>query len=665
MKMKTPSLLFLCLIVHFSIQGQQYINEFGKLGKDEIELKTYPKGKDAHAVVLFDIGRSYFVNNDRSFDVVFERSTRIKVLSEAGNEWAQVEIPFYQEGGIYETVSEIEAYAYNYENGIINKTPLDLSNVYEEKVNNYWNVKKFAVPNVKEGTIIEYRYKINSQYMFNLRDWEFQWRIPVIHSEYQVEMIPFYEYTYLLQGASSFTSQKSFVSRGMERRFGSVTFQDMIHNYVMKEVPAFDNEEFITSINDYIVKIDFQLSKINYPEGGKVDVMTTWEEMNKELLKHKDFGKYIQGAEKLAAKVMDLDGEQFDNEMDKFNFIIDHVKKNYNWDKTHGRYASKSPKKFVEEKFGNVLDVNLFAIGLLNASGIEAKPVLLSTRSNGKIAYDYPFTHFFNYVIILAIVDGQKVLSDATEVLSLNHRIPSRCINEKGLIVQKDQVEWMGLECLFPSSITTNFSLEITNDAQLLVGISKYATEYDALQYRNAQTSDQETIAKSLEKLGYDVIDTSIAVKNQLDRELPYVLNYQLKTHPELVNDKIYISPFLSETTSDNPLKQNERSYPVDITYPKRRVFRSIIAIPEGYSVDYLPAGQRISSDLFDLNYSASINGNLLTVTFDYYFKNTVYAPADYSKVKSYFDQIVKKGNEKIVLQKSAELSRLDEISSN
>lgn len=45
MKMKTPSLLFLCLIVHFSIQGQQYINEFGKLGKDEIELKTYQRIK--------------------------------------------------------------------------------------------------------------------------------------------------------------------------------------------------------------------------------------------------------------------------------------------------------------------------------------------------------------------------------------------------------------------------------------------------------------------------------------------------------------------------------------------------------------------------------------------------------------------------------------------
>ncbi len=81
---------------------------------------------------------------------------------------------------------------------------MDNSTIFEEKVNDHWRVKKFALPDVKEGSVIEYKYKIISPYFFNLHDWDFQQRIPVIYSEYTTAMIPFYEYTYIFQGASKF-----------------------------------------------------------------------------------------------------------------------------------------------------------------------------------------------------------------------------------------------------------------------------------------------------------------------------------------------------------------------------------------------------------------------------------------------------------------------------
>ena len=289
------------------VPGQDFPKELGKICNEEYELKQYSQDKNAEALVLFDIGKSYFVRTESSFDVVFERTTRVKIFSEAGIKWAEVKIPFYQEGNIYENVYDLEAYSYNYENGHIIKTPVNLSNTFDEKISNYWNIKKFAIPNVKEGTIIEYKYKINSQYIFNLRDWEFQWKIPVLYSEYEVKMIPFYEYSWLLQGANKFDSQTSYVDKGLSRQFGPITFNDMVHKYIMKDVSAFDDEEYITSINDYIIKLDFQLSKINYFNGAKVDIITTWENMNKELLKHKDFGKYIEKSEKLATKLLNID----------------------------------------------------------------------------------------------------------------------------------------------------------------------------------------------------------------------------------------------------------------------------------------------------------------------------------------------------------------------
>jgi hypothetical protein len=373
--------------------------------------------------------------------------------------------------------------------------------------------------------------------------------------------------------------------------------------------------------------------------------------MNKELIKHSDFGKYIKNSEKLAPKVLNVKDIKLKADNEKFNYIMDFVKGNFNWNNYYGKYTSKTPKKFIEEKHGNCADINLFVIGLLNSVGIDAKPVLISTRDNGKIKYDYPYTHFFNYVIILANVEGNQILSDATEVLSLNNRIPSRCINDKGIIIQKDKVEWIGLEFILPSEIKTYIQIELINN-ELKSSISKTATEYDASYYRNHFTDNSETIKKRLETTDYFIIDTSITVHNQLNKEKPYILTFKQTSKPEIVNEKIYLSPFLNEIISDNPLKQKERTYPIDMTYPKKRVFNSTILIPIGYKVEYIPSDQKINNQLFEFTYSTNSDDNKIIISFDYYFKKSIYSPTDYSNIKFYFNEIVKKGNEKIVLSK-------------
>jgi transglutaminase-like putative cysteine protease len=642
----------LMLLSFLSVNGQEYLKEFKKIAKDEIELKQYSKDTEAEAVVLFDIGKSYFERTENPFDVIYERRTRIKILSEAGLKWAEVEIPFYLEGDIQEQVTNIEAYTYNYENGLIDRVQFDVANTYNEKVNKFWNVKKLALPNVKVGSIIEYRYKVRSQYIFNLRDWEFQWKIPVIYSEYEVHMIPFYDYSWLLQGAAKFTSQSSYLEDGVPKQFGPVTYNNMIYKYIMKDVPAFKSEEFISSPKDYLITIDFQLSEVKPIDGGNIKIMSTWEEIIKELQKHKDFGKYILKSEKLAEDLIDIENLTPKKSKEKFDFVMNYVKSNYNWNQNNGEYATKTANKFVEEKHGNSADVNLFTIGLLKSLNIDSRPVIISTRDNGKVKYKYAFTHYFNYVIILANIDGENILTDATEIHGLNNRIPSRCINDMGLVIQDDKVEWVGLECKQTSDLRTNIIMDIIKDDSISTSVIKTATEYDAFSYRNNFTDDIEKVLKKLKNDNYAIIDSTVKVENQIEKEKPYILKYKLTNRPEVVNDKLYISPFLKETLSENPLKQNQRTYPIDMTYPVRRLYSSTISVPDGYKIEYMPATKKIDNQLFSLNYSTFYNGKQLVVYFDYCFKCSIYQPADYSKIQSYFNEIVKMGDEKIVLSR-------------
>lgn len=656
MTRKLQLVLSFIALISLSVSGQNYIKEFGKVAKDEYELVQYAPDEDAEAVVLFDIASSRFVERERSFEIVYERKTRIKVLSQAGIKWAEIQIPFYQENQIYEKVYDVEAYTYNYENGRIDRTPLEASNMFDEKINASWKVKKLAIPNVKVGSIIEYTYKISSPYVFNLREWNIQWRIPVVYSEYEVRMIPFYNYAFVLQGANKFDFQESVID-DRKQQYGRIEYRDYIHKYVMEDVPAFKSEEFITSVNDYIIKLDFQLAKVIYPNGGSKEILTTWEQMNKDLLTNSDFGGYIKKSERLAKKLILDEIKELTTEKEKFDFVLDYVKSNYSWNKMNGKFASKSPSKFEKEKHGNCADINLYTIGLLNAVGIDAKPVIISTRENGKIKYDYPLSGYFNYVIILANVDGNNLISDATEILSLNTRIPSRCINDKGLVVDKDKALWVDLECQFPSEIRSNFQIEVVDNDLKNTTISIKASEYDALYYRNNYGANTETVMKRLENENYTISSSSISVQNQLDKEKPYILNYTQTSKPEVVNDKIYISPFLKESISDNPLKQNERTYPIDMTYPRKRVYTSTIIIPKGYKVDYTPEEQNYKNDLFELTYKTIEEEDKVTVSFNYMFHNSIYAPSDYAKIKAYFNEIVKKGNEKIVLAKKGENS--------
>lgn len=643
-------LLFILLLATTKLMAQDdRICEFGKIARNHFEYTECPFDKDAEAVVLYNRGESSFVQRE-GFDVVFKHYVRIKVLKDGGADWANVEIPYYQSNNVFESVYGIEAASYNFENGVLKRVDLNSSDCHAEKKSENWMVTKFAIPNVKAGTIIEYQYSIESQYVFNLRDWAFQWRIPVLYSEYMVSMIPFYQYSFLLQGAPKFDKQTSEVSN-IERQYGAIKFNDYVHTYAMRNIPAFKDEEFITSSEDYKIKLDFQLSKISFPGGYNKDVITTWPLLIKDLMEEENFWKQMLKAEKLTPKVFDLTRFAGMTQQQKFDSVINYVKKTYIWNKKERLFASKSIKQLQEDKYGNSADINLYALGLLRGVGIKALPVIISTRDNGKIKYDYPFLDFFDNVLIKAEIDSNMVISDATDILIANNRVPLNCINDRGLLIQKDKVEWVNLQTKTLSKIRTNIVTKLTG-GELVSGVSVSASEYDGISFRKKFGIDKQAILKHLSDNEYNVPDSSLIIKNMESFSGPYVLRFNTEAKPEIIGNKLYISPFLKEVVQNNPLKQQSRTYPIDFNYAKQRVYVSSITIPEGYKTDYLPANKSVRNNYFEMTYIINELNGIISISFAYTFKQPVYEAADYMMIKSFYNDIISKSNEKIVFVK-------------
>lgn len=643
-------------------QDEQY--GFGGVSPEHMQMTQYNKDPQAEALVITDIGESYFFDTREGYDIRFTRFKRIKVFNKAGIKYATVSIPFYVDGlGKTETVSSIEANCYNSENGKIVKTSLDPGNVYEEKVTERWRVKKFVIPNVREGSVIEFRYILGTPFHFNLPDWEFQGPIPVLFSQYVAKMIPFYEYQFIVQGTSKLDVQTS-VKGVDERIFGSMStgslihdrgfkFYDMVYTFGMRNVPAFRDEAYITSPDDYIIKLDFQLSSFHSPSGGTTAIMTSWPKMIEDFMKHEDFGGYMKKCKKPAEDALNsLKVLQTESDEERCRQIIDYVKNNFRWNGHYGKIANKSPKDLLNEKEGNPAEINLFLVAMLQTAGFDASPLLLSTRDNGKIRSNYPFESFFNYVIVAVSLDNRVVMADATEPLLAYDRIPTRSINDKGLLIKEEDVTWIDLTYGKISSENTTINISINPESfTALATVSIEANEYEAYKLKTIYNNDTARIVEDLTESELKSL-SDLKTFNFGDASKPYKISFKARTEVENIDRQIIISPFLQFPISENELTQNTRTYPIDMIYPTSTNLFSTVNIPDGFKVSFKPEDFFVDNDMMTISLKYSIKDEIVEVAGNYTFKKAIYKAAEYSTIRFFINNIVEKFNKDIVLEK-------------
>lgn len=152
-----PYLVLFFLI--FFYQNVSYCQEkykFGEVSMEEMEMKTYPNDSSVNAVVLYEDGYTNFDYED-GFILSKELKERIKILKQEGVDLATVTTTYRVEGSDKERILDIEACAYNFEHGKIVTSKLDKKFIFEEKLSDNVYQVKFAIPNVKVGTVFEYK----------------------------------------------------------------------------------------------------------------------------------------------------------------------------------------------------------------------------------------------------------------------------------------------------------------------------------------------------------------------------------------------------------------------------------------------------------------------------------------------------------------------------
>lgn len=670
--MKRCMLSLIILFVLNSVNAQDY--KFGKVSKEELEEEFYPLDSSANAAILYRNRRTtYKYSQQEGWILVTKIHERIKFYKTEGFKWATKKIMLYTDGDEERVV--IKAVTYNLVNNKIEKVKLKNKEIFPENVNKYWKRKKFTMPNLKENSVIEWEYTIESPYIWRIDDMEFQFRIPMKYIDTQVTIPEFFVFKNQTKGHLPVNINKSIrrssiILTSKERSGGGLkgvaktTYSqnkiDFISNKiesVLKNVPALKEEPYVNNIDNYLSSLKFEISAYKPRNGVPKYYNSTWEDVTNTINNSVNFGGQLDRDayfkdDLLAVTSLDATLDE------KIGLIFQFVKSKIKWNEYYNKFTQYGVRKAYKEGVGNVAELNLALVAMLREVGVNANPILVSTRDHGIPIF--PTSDGFNYVIAGVESGGGVILLDATEQYSTPNVLPLRALNWQGRLIREDGSSiWVDLMPSEPAELMSLLSISI-NEEGLIEGAeqTKY-TNLKALNYRNTylKIKDEEEVLTKLEegKLGIEIFDYEINNKIEISKPIIEVLKFSSDELIDVVGNKMYLKPLLFNSTTENPFKLEKREFPIDFGAPLLYNYIVSIKLPEGYSIESLPENLAIGlPDNYGIyKFSTSINGDIINVLSSLQIKKAIYPAKYYAEIKGFYKMIVEKNVEKIVLVKS------------
>lgn len=667
----SKTIILLIILFVFSFSNAQKI-QIEKVSIADLEEKVHPKDSDAEAAILFKKGETNFTYSDeKGFEMITKVKTRIKIYKKEGYKWADQSQKYFIFGTSKENMRFSDAVTYNLVNGKIEKTKLKSDGDFDEKINKYWGRKKITLPNVKEGSIIEFEYTLQSPNVSTIGEWYFQEEIPVNYAEYTTKIPEYFNYNTRFKGFVTPKIESSSIQRKVDATYNemvnqiggarnergnySFEFAEKTTNYFLANVPAIKDEVYVNNVDNYRVSLTHELSFYKGANGVPKFYATDWESVTKTIYDNEDFGTELSKTGYFENEINQLVASITDP-IEKIDAIFNYVKSNMNWNKFTGYYCADGVKKAFKDKTGNVAEINLMLTAMLRHAGFTANPVLISTRSNG-IAL-FPNRSAFNYVISAVEYNNSLILMDATEKLSSPNILPEGDLNWSGRLIRKDGTS--NNVDLMPTTLSnqnTNLLYSVDKNGEINGKIRRQLTGQLALDFRqNKLQINKETYLENLENNNNKIEISEYVRENDLDLSKPIVESYTFKSKndTEVIENKIYLNPLLFFTTTVNPFKQEVREYPIDFSYPIEHKYNVSVEIPEGFQMESIPKPVALATENGSLNfrYIIGTNGNKIQIQLTTTVKEAIFQSDLYEMLKDFFAKNISKENEKIVLSK-------------
>ena len=648
--MKPIQLLSTLLLFSLSTIAQKEIPAFGKIDKAELEMKECNFDKNAGAVVLFDVAEVYcnlnFNNRFNPLRTEMERHVRIKILNKNGTDRGDVKIRYLTDRNL-EDIKSLTAQTINLDasgNMVITKVEKDA--IYRKKINKWYSELIFTFPEVKPGSILEYKYKDDGDEFNVVKNWYFQKSIPVAYSRYVLD----FPTELIISATPKGGLPINIINKDKSNR--------NIKTFTMQNVPALKDEAFISCDEDYLQQVEPFMVAYDFPGEPRKSMLRTWPGIIKQLMEDEDFGVQLK---KNIPRTADLDAllNPVTDPYKKMVIIHDYVKKNMKWDEVYSIWALDGVKSAWKDKKGTAGEINLILVNLLKDASLNAHPVLISTRDNGRINTRLPGFAQFNKVMAYVTIGDEVFVLDATDKYTPPNLIPYDVSSSEGLVIEKlDTYQWgwktlWNRKQLFSNTTQINAAIDAGGTMKGNARIS--SSGYSRIMRMPKIKEGTEKFSEAwLNQNKQDVKIDSLVFTNEHVDSMPLVQELKFEKKISSSGDYNYFSVNLFSGFDKNPFIADERFSDVFFGANQKYVITGNFIIPENYQFEPLPKNTRLMMP--DTSIScvrlAESNDNVLTVRYVLEFKQPVYSWDDYDYFKEFYKKLLDLLNEQYVFKK-------------
>ncbi|MDR2206445.1 MAG: DUF3857 domain-containing protein [Flavobacteriaceae bacterium] len=617
-------LIFAFLVSAVSFAQHKFL-DVPKLSEEDVASTKSKIEEDAPAEVLY---RSYHFEIDSDGEYMYtDVVERVKIYKkDDANEFLNIGIMVYNSG---EILTNLKATTYNMENGEIVATKVDSESVYVSTEGNYI-AHKFAFPNVKDGSVVEYSYSKKTPFPLYLS-------FPEVYIE---EKIPVKYIEFVLDTPSvigfSINYRRNIVPKYRVVRDGFY----QAYRYGYENIPAYKDELFVQNNDNYRAVVKAEVN--SFPSGwGYKKIALSWNDVRKILYDFDKFGGQLKN-KNLAKDVLPTDIINIENKQDRAAAILKFVQDNYVYNGTDDVITNKGVKNLITTKTGRSSEINLLLIMLLKSANIDANPVVLSTVENGFLLMSSPTLFQLNYVIAAFEDGGKMYFLDGTSKQTKINLLPPKVYNYAGILMTKNKSKQ--IEIAYPdiSESLSTIDAKMNTDGNFEGHFSDRDTNLYALTAAEKYNENKEKYQKNY-KDEYSFPFDNLQSEQKDNGEFETNFDFNSDTFSDTINDKIVFNPLLFLYEQNHDFNEtSERKAPLEFVTRNTKIKKVSITLPENYTFENIPKSKKFKTENSEIQYDYIVTQkeNKLTIETATTINAVVFPKEYYSLFKQMFDNI-------------------------
>ncbi len=663
--LRSRYLLFLLLSTLTFLTASR-AEDWPAIAPEELSMTSVPEQPGAAAIVLL---REEVWNDPQNNRSVY---MRIKVLSETGRKYADVEIPYSRR---HFTISEVGGRTIHRDGSIVPFIGKPFDKVIVRRRDRgkeeRYQVKSFTLPDVQVGSIVEYRYRLSyGDHSFYAPDWEVQTEL--FQKKATFKFIP---YPGLLQLAHdrvgngvAWTSYLPGGSHPVDHALihSSTTSSRTPNGYVDLEM----NNISPLVVEPYMPPPDAIRYRVNfyYLVGTKQDQF--WKDEGKYWNKDVEgFLNHRSGiSEALSQTISSADTPE-----QKAREIYAYVSKLDNWsyqpkaeqeERALGIKLDRGAEDVVRQHGGFHDDLNRLYAAMLRAAGIPAWMMWVPARDREFFQPEFLSTRQLVAEIVIARVNDKEVFLDPGTKFCPYGLLDWRYSGVKGIRQQEGkgtEIVQSGLPSYKDTMIQRFARVKMTSEgrAEGIVKIGYYGQE--AMERRrDGGKTDEEGRKKLLEDELRSWLpgDTDVKLTNTPKWDVtegPLAAEFTISSPLAVGAGKRWMIPAHLFQVNEKPrFSASNRMNAIYFDYLVREIDEVHMTMPAELELESVPPNDDVRTEYAIYRTTQKLEpGNSLVAVRDLAIGGLAYPAQQYKDVKSFFDR-VKAGDEQPVVAKAA-----------